>query len=348
MFFPSALLSLPLVAHAALTYRGVDISSLLVEEEAGVEYKNLNGEVQPLEYILADNGVNSIRQRFWVNPEEGNYDIDYNIELAKRAHAAGHSIYVNLHLSDGWADPGKQITPSAWSTTDIDVLADQVHDYTLEVLNAFAANDLPVEMISIGNEIRNGLLWPLGELSNFENIARLLHAGSVASKSSNLAQIPKIMVHLDNGWNWDQQQYFYDSVLGTGILQSSDFDLIGVSYYPFYNEAASLASLETTLANLVSRYDQDVLVVEANWPVSCPEPEYTFPADLQSIPFSADGQVTFLTEVADAVRSAGGIGLYYWEPMWIHNANLGSSCPDNLLVNSDGQVRESLTVFAEL
>lgn len=215
------------------------------------------------------------------------------------------------------------------------------------MLNTFAENNIPVEMISIGNEIRNGLLWPLGEVDNFKNIATLLHAGATAVKSSDLAETPKIMIHIDNGWNWDQQKYFYDSVLAADVLQSSDFDLIGVSYYPFYNEDATLSSLESTIAKVKSTYGHDVLVVEANWPAYCPNPEYTFPEDLQSIPFSADGQVTFLTDVANAVKSAGGIGLYYWEPMWINNAALGSSCPDNLLVDSDGQVRKSVAVFAD-
>lgn len=216
------------------------------------------------------------------------------------------------------------------------------------MLNTFAASKIPVEIISIGNEIRNGLLWPLGDISNFDNVAKLLHAGSSAVKASHLSETPKIMIHIDNGWSWDQQQYFYDSLLATGILEASDFDLIGVSYYPFFNEEATLSSLESTIASLVSTYNHDVLVVETNWPVSCPNPEYTFPADLQPIPFSIDGQTTFLSEVANAVSSAGGVGLYYWEPMWIDNGALGSSCEDNLLVESDGQVRDSVAVFGDL
>ncbi|KAL3446339.1 family 53 glycosyl hydrolase [Aspergillus insuetus] len=348
MFLHLALLSFPIIANAALPYRGVDISSLFVEEDAGIVYKNFDGEEQPLESILADNGVNSIRQRIWVNPSDGIYNLDYNVELAKRAHAAGHNIYLDLHLSDIWADPGHQTTPSGWSTTDITTLAGQVENHTLDVLNTFAANDIPVEMISIGNEIRNGLLWPLGETSNFENIATLLHAGSAAVKSSDLSETPKIMIHLDNGWNWDQQQWFYDSALATGILQASDFDFIGVSYYPFYNEDATLSSLKHTLRKLKSTYPQDVLVVETDWPAACSDPEYTFPADLQKIPFSVEGQTTFLTKLAKTISSAGGIGLYYWEPMWINNGALGSSCEDNLLVDSDGKVRESVQVFGTI
>jgi arabinogalactan endo-1,4-beta-galactosidase len=33
-----------------------------------------------------------------------------------------------------------------------------VYDYTLDVCNTFAANKIDVDIVSIGNEIRNGLL----------------------------------------------------------------------------------------------------------------------------------------------------------------------------------------------
>jgi arabinogalactan endo-1,4-beta-galactosidase len=43
------------------------------------------------------------------------------------------------------------------------------------------------------------------------------------------------MVHLDNGWDWSAQQYFYSTVLKQGTFLASDFDMMGVSYYPFYS-----------------------------------------------------------------------------------------------------------------
>lgn len=113
MIYSLLLSALPLLSSAALTYRGADISSLLIEEDAGISYKNLNGETQALEDILVNNGVNSIRQRVWVDPSDGSYDLDYNLKLAKRVQAAGMSIYLDLHLSDTWADPSDQVRPTA-------------------------------------------------------------------------------------------------------------------------------------------------------------------------------------------------------------------------------------------
>lgn len=97
------------VLSTTLTYQGADISSLLLEEKKGITYKSLNNEVKPLEIILANNGVNSVRQRLWVHPDNGVYDLEYNLRLARRAKNAGMGIYLDLFLSDTWADPGDQV-----------------------------------------------------------------------------------------------------------------------------------------------------------------------------------------------------------------------------------------------
>lgn len=220
----------------------------------------------------------------------------------------------------------------------------------MEVCNEFAANDLEVEMISIGNEIRNGLLWPLGKTSSYANIASILHSGAWGVKDSNLATVPKIMIHLDNGWSSSDQTYFYNEVLASGsALVSTDFDMIGVSYYPFYSASATLTALKSSLSTLKSTYGKEVLVVETNWPYSCPSPAYAFPSDLSDIPFSVAGQETFLERLSTAVEGAGGVGIYYWEPAWVDNAGLGSSCDDNLLFAwSNDQARASLSTLGSV
>jgi arabinogalactan endo-1,4-beta-galactosidase len=218
----------------------------------------------------------------------------------------------------------------------------------MDVCNSFASESIPLEIVSIGNEITAGLLWPLGSTDSYSNIASLLHSAAWGIKDSNISPQPQIMIHLDNGWDWDTQSYFYETVLGEGPLLTTDFDLMGVSYYPFYSSSATLASLESSLANMASTYGKGIVVAETNWPYSCPDPEYSFPSDLTSIPFSADGQTTFLTDLAKVVAgTSNGLGLFYWEPAWIGNANLGSSCSDNLLVDSSTDVfRSSVEVFS--
>ncbi|KAG8847702.1 hypothetical protein FRB96_001434 [Tulasnella sp. 330] len=345
--FAPILLLLATISHASLTYKGVDWSSVAIEEAAGRTYKNSAGTTQPLETILKASGVNTVRQRLWVS-SSSQYNLAYNLKLATRAKAAGLNIYLDMHFSDTWADPGAQTTPSGWPT-DIDNLSWELYNYTLAVSNSFEAQGTPPTIMSIGNEITNGLLWPLGEISSFSNIARLLHSASSGIRYSNLGSTPQIMTHLDNGWDWSTQEWWYQSVLAEGTFLSTDYDVMGVSYYPFYNSAATLASLKTSLTNMASTWGKKIIVAETDWPTSCPSPAYAFPSDASSIPFSAAGQTTWVKDVAAIVAGvSGGEGFFYWEPAWIDNANLGSSCANNLMVSNTGEALSSLAVFASI
>jgi len=341
---------LVIITQGSITYKGVDWSSLLVEEKSGHKYSNPSGVTQPLETILKSSGVNTVRQRVWVNPPDGSYNLNYNINLAKRAQAAGLKIYLDFHYSDNWADPGHQATPAAWKNYNIDDLTWAVYNYTKDCMDSFQKSGISVEIASIGNEIRNGLLWPLGEQSvnGFNNIARLLHSASSGIKDSSISPKPLIMIHIDNGWNWSTQQWWYDGVLAQGPLVTSDYDIQGVSYYPFYGSDALLSSLKTSLGNMKMRYGKQVMVVETDWPTSCPKPAYPFPADTKSIPFTVSGQTSWIKVVASDVEAAGGDGLFYWEPAWLDNANLGSSCSNNLMFDSTGKVLASLDVFSQI
>ncbi|CAE7013133.1 Arabinogalactan endo-beta-1-4-galactanase [Pyrenophora teres f. teres] len=342
-------------ALAALPFKGADWSSVPIEEAAGKTYKNAAGQTQPLETILKNSGANTVRQRIWVNPSGGNYNLDYNVKLAQRAKAAGLGIYLDFHYSDNWADPGKQVVPAAWKSLNRDALVQQVYDYTKNVLDTFQSKGIQLKVVSIGNEITPGLLFPIGKLSGTDgpkNVAALLKSASKAVKASTMSPKPKIMIHLDNGWNWSTQQWWYDTVLGSGGgLSLADFDVQGVSYYPFYNTGATLAALSSSMGNMANKYGKEIMVVETNWPSYCPNPSTPFPADAKSIPISVDGQTQWMKEVAKrvaAVPNGKGTGLFYWEPAWIDNPGLGSSCGWNLMVADDGKVMSSFAVYASI
>ncbi|KAK0389533.1 hypothetical protein NLU13_3108 [Sarocladium strictum] len=342
-----ALVALPAIANA-LQYVGVDWSSVLVEERAGISYTSQSGASQPLERILANAGVNTVRQRVWVNPSNGDYNLDYNIAIAKRAQAQGLQLYIDLHLSDTWADPAHQDIPSGWPR-DIENLSWRLYNYTLQVSNRLAAKGLRPSIISVGNEIRGGLLWPTGKYDQLHNIAQLLHSGAWGIKDSNLNPKPKIMLHLDNGWDWSVQEWFYSSVLAQGPLSLSDFDMMGVSFYPFYGEQATMSNLQNALKNMRSRWGKELVVAETNWPTQCSSPQYPFPADVRDIPFSAAGQATYMQRLASVVSSiSGGVGLFYWEPAWVDNQALGSSCSSNTMFSWPGRALSSLSVFSRI
>lgn len=228
---------------------------------------------------------------------------------------------------------------------------DELYNYTMSVSNSFASAGITPDIIAICNECSDGLLFPTGNYDDngFDNIAALLHSAAWGIKDSDLTTQPKIMIHLPNGWDWSLQQWFYEGLLAVGTFLDTDFDVMGVSYYPFYSADATLSALKTSLTNMASEWGKDIIVAETNWPTSCPDPEYSFPSDASSIPFSAAGQTTWLQDVADIVEAVdNGLGLFYWEPAWIDNAALGSSCADNTMFSSSGEALSSLATIGSL
>ncbi|THH14750.1 hypothetical protein EW146_g5630 [Bondarzewia mesenterica] len=326
---------------AALTYKGADLSSIPLVESQGVKYTD-SGKQAAFETILESHGCNTARIRVWT---AGQYDLQYGLALAKRVKAAGMTLIVDLHYSDTWADPGHQSIPSGWPTT-LSGLNTQIWSYTQNVVEQFTAQGTPIDILQIGNEINDGLLWPVGEISvnGFNPVSQLLHSAVNGAKS---VASPRILLHLANGWDWSGLSYFFSGVFISGALSTSDIDIVGVSFYPFYDAGATLAALKSSLTNLANAYGKPIVVAETDWPVSCPGVSLTEPG----IPVSAAGQETWVTDIHNVLKGLPnglGQGIFYWEPGWIGNAALGSACADNLLVTSSGATRASINIFEDM
>ena len=105
---------------------GMDVSSVLSLEESGVKFYDFSGQEADLFQVLRDNGVTHIRVRVWNDPFDsqgrgyggGNCDINNAVMIGRRATQYGMSLLVDFHLSDFWADPGKQFAPKAWAELD--------------------------------------------------------------------------------------------------------------------------------------------------------------------------------------------------------------------------------------
>jgi hypothetical protein len=136
---------------------GSDLSFTPQEVAAGAVFTDHGVAANPAK-ISADNGANWARIRLWVNPPAGYSALADDLAFAKTLRADGLKIYLDLHYSDFWADPGKQCIPAGWPT-DLAGLTAKVQSYTQQVISAFANQDTPVDMVSIGNEVTNGMLW---------------------------------------------------------------------------------------------------------------------------------------------------------------------------------------------
>ncbi|KAL0577635.1 hypothetical protein V5O48_004360 [Marasmius crinis-equi] len=338
-----AMLAVLLPFASALTYHGADYSSLINLENAGRTFKD-NGTTAKFDAILAKRGVNLARIRIWTSNSDSNYSLNYGLQLAKRAKALGMKLLIDLHYSDTWADPGHQAIPSGWPT-DLNGLNTKIYTYTHDLVATFSSQGVPIDFLQIGNEINDGFLWPTGRISvnGYSPLSQLLHSARNGAKDAN--SNVKIMVHLADGWKGSGLSSFYQQVFIAGQFATTDIDIFGVSFYPFYNTGATYSALKSSLNTLVSKYNKDVMVVETDWAVSCPGVTMSEP----SIPISAAGQTQWVAGIRDAVASlpnGHGLGIVYWEPQWIGNANLGSSCADALLVDGSGNTRTSISMFS--
>ena len=108
--------------------KGMDISTVIAQEESGVKYYNEDGEEEDLFKILADSGINYIRVRVWNNPYDedgngyggGNNDVEKAAKIGKRAAKYGMKLLVDFHYSDFWADPNKQYAPVEWKDKTVE------------------------------------------------------------------------------------------------------------------------------------------------------------------------------------------------------------------------------------
>jgi arabinogalactan endo-1,4-beta-galactosidase len=337
---------------------GSDQSFQLQELQAGARFTDLNGRVATPMQILGAHGQNYVRLRLWTAPPPGFSDLQNDLTTAKAVHAAGMKLLLDLHYSDFWADPQHQITPAAWQGQDLPTLAATVRSYTKQVIAAFAAQGTPVDMVAVGNEIRNGMLWPLGRVdetanTGYDNLAVLLKAGVTGAQAGNPRNHElRIMLHIDHGGNNWESRHFFDQMTARGV----PFDAIGLSFYTFWD--GPVTALRANVNDVAVRYGRDVFVGELQYPWTLANGDTTnnFVWNANQLPagYSATpgGQLSFVNDVLSVlaqVPNGHGGGLFYWSPDWIPGVGWtpGAGTPnDNLtLFDFQGHALPSIGIY---
>lgn len=147
--------------------------------------------------IMKKYGINWIRLRIWNNPPPTRTAVERALAMTQRAHALGLKVLIDFHYSDFWADPGKQWAPKAWEKDDAKKVQQDVYDYTRQVLGDFKAAGALPEMVQVGNEITNGMIWPLGKLPSADNgktLASFVASGLKAVHDTDAGI--KTMIHI--------------------------------------------------------------------------------------------------------------------------------------------------------
>ena len=186
--------------------RGADVSWLSEMESSGYKVYTSDGKEQECMSLLRDLGINAIRLRVWVNPENDTEDVkgwcnkgDVLLK-AWRAHNLGYRLMIDFHYSDRWADPVQQAKPKAWENYTVEELEQAIADHTKDVLGAIKEMGIDVEWVQVGNETHQGMLFPTGQTTSsdgIKNFAKFINSGYNAVKE--IYPNAKVIVHLDQG-----------------------------------------------------------------------------------------------------------------------------------------------------
>lgn len=312
--------------------RGMDASSVLVEENSGVTYYNFDGEEQDVFQTLAESGINYIRLRVWNDPYDengngyggGNNDVPTAIELGKRATKYGMKVCIDFHYSDFWADPKRQHTPKAWERMDLEEKSNALYDFTKDSLKQMLDAGVNVSMVQIGNEINYGMC---GE-TIAGNVTKLLKSGSRAVReiSDTYDQDIQIVVHYTN---ITQSAVLY-SLIKNLQTNELDYDIIGLSYYPFWD--GDMDNMKKVVETIQKDYGKKVMIAETSYCYTSEDGDGNANSlagtdDLvDSYPATVQGQTDMIRDVIAAANEAGACGVFYWEGTWIP---VGKATDDN-------------------
>ena len=312
---------------SAQKYVGGDISMLPKYEQAGVVYKDKNGNtVSDVIAFFKQEGLNAMRVRLFVDPTQDNdkavcQDLDYVKTLGKRIKDAGMQLLLDFHYSDTWADPGKQWTPDAWKSMNDADLANKVYEYTKDCLQQMKDAGATPDMIQTGNEISYGMLWgtkaAVGnnkinrcysqtEDANWRRFVNLLKKAGQACREE--CQDAKIILHTERTSDPTFTVAFYNIMKNNNV----DYDIIGLSYYPEHH--GNLQTLETALSTIESQeYGKNIMIVETGysyaWHIGT-EFDYS-----STYPLTEEGQRQFTADLITKLNSHSSVkGLFWWWP----------------------------------
>ena len=302
--------------------RGMDASAVLVNEKSGAKYYNFDGEEQDVYKTLAEAGVNYIRLRVWNDPYDengngyggGNNDVPTAIELGKRATDAGMKVCIDFHYSDFWADPKRQHPPKAWEGMSPEEKCDALYDFTKESLTEILDAGVDVGMVQVGNEINNGMS---GE-TKLENVTNLLISGcrAVREISEEHGQDIQIAIHYTN----IEDKAQIDSLVSNLENSEVDYDVLGLSYYPFWD--GSFKNMMRVVELIQERYGKKVMIAETSYCYTSEDGDGSGNSlvgidDLvEGYPATVQGQASMIRDVIASANEAGAIGVFYWEGTW--------------------------------
>jgi arabinogalactan endo-1,4-beta-galactosidase len=302
-------------------YLGADLSYVNEIEKCGAFYKDKGVKKEPFA-LFKEKGCNLVRVRLWHNPQPNTHsNLEDVKQTIRRARKNKMTVLLDFHYSDTWADPGRQDIPKAWAMiTDQKILGDSIYNYTYNTLLKLKKEGLLPEMVQVGNETNSEILQPEGKPKpeiDWSRNSFLFKKGiqAVRDASKKTGNKIEIMLHIaqpENALKW------FDAASKNNI---TDFDWIGISYYPLWSEI-KFDKLPEAVSTLVTTYKKGLLVVETSYPYTMANIDkannvLNEKALLPAYPATPEGQKNYMLDLVKLTLKGGGSGVVYWEPAWV-------------------------------
>ena len=354
----------PDAAAAGMDF-GTDLSFTPQELAAGATF-SYNGRRGTPVTITREAGANYVRMRVWVNPPPGYSDLASDLALARQVHAAGMKIYLDIMYSDFWADPQHQDIPAAWAGQDLGQLTATVRSYTQQVDHGVrAAGHAGGPRV---DRERDQERHPVaGRRDQLHGLRRLGQPGPAAQggrRRSGGGQPGRAQAAGHDALRPGRGQHAeFGLLLAARPSHGVPFDVIGLSYYPFFHGAIS--AMRANVDALATQFHKPIVIAETqypwtlangNSPLGDSTGDFVWQTSQLSpgYPASPGGQLSFVTdELSILAQVPGGLGagLFYWAPDWIPGvpwepgANIGSPNVNLTLFNFEGAALPSIGIF---
>ena len=157
-----------------------------------------------------------------------------------------------------------------------------------------------------------------GETS-IKNVVTMLKGGSraVREASDECRQDIQIAVHFTRIEETSKLLNLVKYVGEFGL----DYDLVGLSYYPFWD--GSFDNLTKAITSIREDYKKDVFVAETSYCYTSKDGDGSANSvngttDLvKGYPATVQGQTDMVRDVCATANAAGALGVFYWEGAWI-------------------------------
>ena len=308
---------------------GSDISYYPDIQANGGTY-SYNGQQTGILGAMTDAGVNTARIRLFVNAtpaEVQQYgtsatenNLAYDLPMLQKVDAAGLYSVLNMHLSPTWASPGEQNVPSSWGGYNLSQMENALYNYCDNTITTLRNNNAMPAMVTVGNEINNGILWPTGGTQaggpNWSTLPGLLTAAINGIDAGSNGQAPAIMLTYGEG----NPTSFFQTLSNMGVK----YNVIGYDYYPQWG--GSLGQLQSTLKSL-STLGKPIVLAETSYPYTTSTSNSGYVGQPNfSYAFTPAGQAQYAAALIATVKATPnglGRGVWWWggEMMPLANPN---------------------------